>query len=352
MLGKYTTVEVQGQASVPALKQYLYCAEAQGVDYLPLLEMAGVDSAILKDNNRSISNNAMQRLVILLAQASDDACLGLHAARYVEPASYSVLGYITMSCANLAEVIVKIPIYEKIVGDMGVSSTLNLPDHVLLSWNCQFTDKLARRHEVETVIASWYQYARSFLHVDASFADGIWLEHAPPGDPALLAEYADIFNCEVLFNQQASGILVRRDMLDRPLPQANEKLLQTLLDHAAQVVAEMDCNKTVTEQVKDMLRLMLKDSTPSSILIADKLGMSGRTLQRKLQDEGSHYKDILNELRLELALYYLKNTPLSLENIAGKLGYTEPRSFYRSFKQWTGRTAGSYRASVTSPPQY
>ena len=68
MLGKYTTVEVQGQASVPALKQYLYCAEAQGVDYLPLLEMAGVDSAILKDNNRSISNNAMQRLVILLAR--------------------------------------------------------------------------------------------------------------------------------------------------------------------------------------------------------------------------------------------------------------------------------------------
>ena len=72
--------------------------------------------------------------------------------------------------------------------------------------------------------------------------------------------------------------------------------------------------------------------------------MSGRTLQRKLHEEGLAYKDVLNELRLELALHYLKNSQLSLDNIASKLGYAEPRSFYRSFKQWTGHTAGSYRS--------
>jgi AraC-like DNA-binding protein len=67
-------------------------------------------------------------------------------------------------------------------------------------------------------------------------------------------------------------------------------------------------------------------------------------LQRKLGEEGTQYKDVLNELRLELALYFLKNTELSLESIAYELGYGEARSFYRSFKQWTGRTAGSYRS--------
>ena len=339
-------MKMQGQASVPAVKQYLNCAEAHGVGYLPLLEVAGIDAAVLEDNNRSVSGSAMQQLVILLAQASGDACLGLHAAHYVEPASYSVLGYISMSCANLAEVIAKIPIYEKIVGDMGVSFTLDFPDHVLLGWNCQFTDQLARRHEVETVIASWYTYARNFLHVETSFADCVWFEHAPPDDASLLAEYGEVFDCDVRFSQQASGILLPRDVLAQPLPQANEKLLHTLLDYATQIIVELDSNKTVTEQVKDMLRLMLKDSPPSSTLIAEKLGMSGRSLQRKLQKEGSHYKDVLNELRLELALHYLNNTQLTLESIAGKLGYTEPRSFYRSFKQWTGHTAGSYRSEV------
>jgi AraC-like DNA-binding protein len=99
----------------------------------------------------------------------------------------------------------------------------------------------------------------------------------------------------------------------------------------------------MTDQVKNLLRLMLKQQPPSSEVIAEKLGISSRTLQRKLGEEGTHYKDVLNELRLELALYFLRNTDLSLENIAYELGYRESRSFYRSFKQWTGRTAGSYR---------
>ncbi len=72
--------------------------------------------------------------------------------------------------------------------------------------------------------------------------------------------------------------------------------------------------------------------------------MSSRTLQRKLNVEDTQYKTVLNEVRLELALYYIENTTLSLDHIAHELGYTEARSFYRSFKQWTGRTAGSYRS--------
>ena len=68
-------------------------------------------------------------------------------------------------------------------------------------------------------------------------------------------------------------------------------------------------------------------------------------MQRKLNAENTQYKSVLNDVRLELALYYLENTSLSLDQIAHELGYAEARSFYRSFKQWTGNTAGSYRAN-------
>ncbi|MFT5484606.1 MAG: AraC-like DNA-binding protein [Halieaceae bacterium] len=333
-----------GMASVPAIKQYLKAAEANGVDCCPLLDRAGIDPAVLNDNNKRISGTAMERLVVLLVAASEDPCLGLHSSRFVEPATYSVLGYISMNCSTLREVLAKIPIYEKIVGDMGVSSTDSLGDRVLLRWQCQFQDPIAKRHEVETVIASWNAYTRNFLHVEASYADGIWFEHSEPDDPSLLAEYADIFACEVLFNQPASGILMRQTVLDEPLPQANQILLHSLLDHATQMLANIDRNQPLATQVKNLLRLMLVEHSPSSTLIAEKLGMSGRTLQRKLQEEGLAYKDVLNELRLELALHYLKNSQLSLDNIANKLGYAESRSFYRSFKQWTGHTAGSYRS--------
>jgi AraC-like DNA-binding protein len=83
-------------------------------------------------------------------------------------------------------------------------------------------------------------------------------------------------------------------------------------------------------------------------MVAGILGMSSRTLQRKLDEEGICYKDILTELRLELAFYYLKHNNLTVDAIACQLGYAEARSFYRRFKHWTGRAAGFYRAKPTS----
>jgi len=332
-----------GLASVPAVTQYLKSAESCGVDYRPLLVAAGIDPVLLENNNKHISGAAMERFLALLIPASNDPCFGLHSASFVEPASYSVLGYISMNCSTLRMVQAKIPIYEKIVGDMGVTSIEVADGYALQRWTCAFSDPVVRRHEVENVLGSWVTYARNFLNFDDW--DAVWFEHAAPQDPALLEDYAALFGCKVLFDQPASGIRVREAVLDLPSPQANEQILQTLLEHATVLLAGLDKNQTVANQVKNILRLMLKQQAPSSQVIAEKLGMSSRTLQRKLGEEDTHYQDVLNELRLELALYFLKNTALSLDSIAYELGYAEARSFYRSFKQWTGRTAGSYRVT-------
>ncbi|MDA9918898.1 AraC family transcriptional regulator [Porticoccaceae bacterium] len=329
-------------ASVPAINQYLKSAQACGVDYFPLLERAGIDAEILADNNKHISAAAMEHLLELLIETSGDQCFGLHASQFTEPSSYSVLGYICMNCSTLRMIQAKIPIFEKIVGDMGVTSVEIADGFALQRWHCKFSSPQAKRHEVEHVLGSWVIYARNFLNFEPH--DAVWFEHEPPADPALLADYAEVFGCEVLFNQPASGLRIRESKLDMPLPQANEKLLEMLLEHATSLLAEITQHHRVSDQVKSLLRLMLKQQTPSSTIIAEKMGMSSRTLQRKLGEEGTHYKDVLNELRLELALYYLKNTQLNLDSIAYELGYAETRSFYRSFKQWTGRTAGSYRS--------
>jgi len=339
------TTATNGLASVPAITQYLKSAESCGVDYMALLDAAGIDSALLENNNKHISGAAMERFLALLIPASNDPCFGLHSARFVEPASYSVLGYISMNCSTLRMIQAKIPIYEKIVGDMGVTSIEVNNGYVLQRWACAFADPVVKRHEVENVLGSWVSYSRNFLNFDGW--DAVWFEHSAPENPALLEDYKVLFGCEVLFDQPVSGIRVRETALDLPLPQANEQILQTLLEHATQLLAGLDKNQTVSNQVKNILRLMLKQQAPSSQMIAEKLGMSSRTLQRKLGEEGTHYQDVLNELRLELALYFLKNTALSLESIAFELGYAEARSFYRSFKQWTGHTAGSYRTQAT-----
>ena len=334
-----------GFASVPAVKQYLQNAEACGVDYRPLLDRANIDPAILADNNKRIPGAAMEQLLALVIPASGDPSFGLHSARFIEPASYSVLGYISMNGSTLRETLANTSVYEKIVGDMGVSSTQIENGWVLQRWDCRFTHILVRRHVVENVLASWQTYTREFLHFDPGLTDSIWFEHEAPENPTLLQDYNEIFGCKVLFDQPASGIRFREELLDTPVPQANKTLLRALLDHATQILAEIDRDQSISIQVKNLLRLTLKEQNPSSTRIAEILNMSSRTLQRKLDAENTQYKTLLNEVRLEMALYYLENTTLSLDQISYELGYAETRSFYRSFKQWTGRTAGSYRTA-------
>ena len=333
-----------GFASVPAIKQYLQAAEACGVDCEPILDAANIHPEALQDNNKRLSLQAMERLLALLIPASKDPCFGLHSARFVEPASYSVLGYISMSCSTLRETLANTALFEKIVGDMGVSSTQIEDGVVLQRWDCRFQDPLVRRHVIENVLGSWDTYLRNFAHLDAGLADSVWFEHPEPDDPGLLQDYVDVFGCDIRFDQAASGICFKEKLLDMRLPLADKKLLKTLRDHATQVLSEIDRDQPITTRVKNLLRLMLKEREPSSEQIAEKLNMSSRTLQRKLNAEDTQYKTVLNEVRLELALYYLENTTLSLDQIAHELGYAEARSFYRSFKQWTGRTAGAHRA--------
>ena len=80
------------------------------------------------------------------------------------------------------------------------------------------------------MLGSWVCYARQFLNFD--HWDSVWFEHSAPEDPALLADYQEIFHCEVLFDQPASGIRIRESLLDEVLPQANGELLEMLLAHA------------------------------------------------------------------------------------------------------------------------
>ena len=259
-------------ASVPAINQYLKSAQACGVDYLPLLEQVGIDVDILADNNNHISAAAMEQLLELLIGVSGDQCFGLHASQFIEPSSYSALGYICMNCSTLRMIQAKIPIYEKLVGDMGVTSVEIADGFALQRWHCKFSSPQAKRHEVEHVLGSWVTYARNFLNFAPH--DQVWFEHEPPADPALLIDYTGVFGCEVLFNQPASGLRIKESELDVPLPQANEKLLEMLLEHATRLLAEITQHHRVSDQVKSLLRLMLKQQTPSSTVIAEKLGMS------------------------------------------------------------------------------
>ncbi|CAD5108146.1 AraC family transcriptional regulator GliR [Zestomonas carbonaria] len=334
-------MQALGYTAVPALLKYLRLAERQGLDLDAALAAAGLDPADLQDNGRRLPSEAHEKLLGHFIAVSGDPLFGLHAAEFVQPGSWSVLGYITMNCATLGEAMSRIVPYEKLVGDMGTSRIEPVDGHVRLSWSCRHETADIRRHMVENVLASWLLYARWIADMDRSPSE-VWFEHQQPAGTDL-AEYQAVFGCAVKFEQSANALLVPMEYLGVPLRQADANLLRTLEEHALALMAGLDDDEPLPQRVKNALRLLLKEGLPRKERVAERFNMTVRTLQRHLQLAGTSYQQILDELRQELAEHYLTRSDLAVQDIAQYLGFTESRSFHRSFKGWTGMTPGEFR---------
>ena len=330
-----------GYTSVPALLKYLRHAEQLGLDQSVALQAAGLSTQDLADNGKRLPSETHERLLKHLIQVSGDSLFGLHSARFVQPGSWSVLGYITMNCATLGEAMSHIVPYEKLVGDMGTSRLEAAGDLVRMIWSCRHQDPSIRRHMVENVLASWLLYARWIADMQRSPHE-VWFEHMQPTDTCL-ADYEEVFGCSVRFEQPCNALLVPLEYLSVPLRQADANLLRTLEEHALALMAGLDDDEPLSQRVKNALRLLMKDGLPRKERVAEKFHMTVRTLQRHLQQAGTSYQQILDELRQDLAEHYLLRSDLPIQDIASYLGFTESRSFHRSFKTWTGQTPGEYR---------
>lgn len=337
-----------GFASVPAVQQYLDMAASEGVDCTQALLDAGISSEVMADSNKRVPGAALQKLLAVVIPRAKDPCFGLHTSAFIKPASYGVLGYIAMNCSTLGEALAKTPVYEKIVGDMGYTTTRGDVDSLWVRWHCNFDHPLVRRHVIENVLSSWTRYVRWITGEFEKSPRTVHLEHSAPEDPALVAEYETVFGCPVKFDQPYSALQVDHEYLAQSIRQSDAQLLKTLEDHATQILYEIDKDQPLKYRVSNLLRLMLKKELPRKEIIAEKLGMNIRTLQRKLREEGTGYQELLDELRLELAQNYLKNSRMSIDEISALLGFAEPRSFHRSFKKWVGATPGAYRNNEAS----
>ena len=212
---------------------------------------------------------------------------------------------------------------------------------VRLIWNCRHSNRELRRHMVENVLASWLRYARWIADTDLAPQE-VWFEHAQPADTEL-AEYQAVFACPIRFSQPCNALLTLPEHLQIPIRQADANLLRTLEEHALTLMAGMDKDEPLPVRVHNALRLLLKDGLPRKERVAEKFHMTERTLQRHLQQAGTSYQEILDDLRRELAEHYLLRSELPIQDIASYLGFTEARSFHRSFKGWTGMTPGEFR---------
>ncbi|WP_405420564.1 AraC family transcriptional regulator [Marinobacter flavimaris] len=331
-----------GTASVSALRQYVRYADAKGIDTSNLFSKAGLELNILDTGDGRLNGEQFQTFIRLLAETTGNPVLGLETGDYVQPGSYSVLGYITMSCATLGEAVTRIAPYEKLVGDMGTTGLRMNGDEVSLVWTCNFTDPLVWPQVVDNVFASWINYARWLADNRKASPLRVQLRRSSPGSDYEKA-YAERWQCPVEFSAEEDCVILHQSLLSTRLRQPDPLLRKTLETHALSQLALLDSDTDLTSRVKQSIQKQLADGVTRQDMIAEDLGMTSRTLQRKLGQEGVSYQKLLDEVRQQMAEDYLRNTEMSIPDIAFRLGYSETTSFHRKFKAVMGQTPGDFR---------
>lgn len=331
-----------GLASTAAVRQYFRLAQSQGLNPLGLLAQVGLPETVWLEDSGHISGEDFQRLLLKLLEQYPSPILGLLSGDFVQPGSYSVLGYITMSCATLGEAIAKIAPFEKLVGDMGTTQVLAEKDEIIVQWQCNYPHEQVRPQMVDNVFSSWIGYARWLGGEVKASPLRVELQRPMPEDNAL-PEYEKRWDCPVLFNQPHNRIVINQALLAIPLRQPDPELRQTLELHAHTKLATLQTDSVFLQQVRDGIASLLLEGITGVPALAEKLHTSTRTLQRKLKQEGAVYQNLLAQARQLRAEYLLSQTQQSIDDIALSLGFAEPTSFYRSFKQWTGETPSAWR---------
>ena len=171
------------------------------------------------------------------------------------------------------------------------------------------------------------------------------LKHPPPHSTA---EHEQHFGCPVYFGSDRDALLVSDETLSTPNKVGDEGIVR-FFDRVLEAdVSKLDEDRALERRVRNRIARSLSEGVPAISDVARHLAMSGRTLQRRLSEQGVSYQTLVDESRRLLAQNLLQQTEYSLAEIAFMTGFAEQSSFTRAFKRWAGQTPRSYRLQPSS----
>lgn len=329
---------LQATVSMGWVGTVLAAAERQGVARGALLAQAGIAPEELTAERWPIDH--ITRLWRAAVHCTQDAGFGLKAGAGVGPASFNVVSYLLQSAPTLRAALALVQKYQRLISDGGRFQTITGPEACWVVYHPRQGALAFSPHQIESVLAAVVVFAR-WVTGSALRPQRVQLSQARIGP---LAGYREVFQCPVDFEQAFSGVLLANAQLDAPLPQANAQLAQAHQQQAAARLAALSRQDGLEQTLRMWIASQLQGQAPARAQAARALGLSERTLARRMRAEGLSYSALLDGVRRDAALQAVAQTTRALSDIALALGYAEPSVFTRAFRRWTGATPGQWRS--------
>lgn len=310
----------------------------RGVDPRRLCTKIGFDLAGAEDPTARISLAIEQALWESAAVECRDPDFGLHTAESLKPGAFDVLDYAVRSAPTLKVALERLLRYSRLTHEPAIFRMSTGPSTIRIEHCFRPGSDLPCRQEAEFTLASIVVIGRQI--VDGGFKPlRVEFMHRKPLETG---EHARIFGVLPRFSSKVNALEIDRAMLDRQLITA-DTVLSRIIEGHAEALLNTIASESVTEELRAALTRLLPQGRCTISAVAHTVRMSERTLQRKLERESTTFAKVLDDLRHDLGLRYLKEGQVSLAEIAYLLGYSEPSPFHRAFKRWTGSTPQAVR---------
>lgn len=319
--------------------------EMDGLDCRVLFGQLGLDFDALDDPDARFPQDSMTRLWQRAVELSGNPAIGLNMGKVVRPASFHVVGYALMSSRTLIEGFQRLVRYQRIIAESAEVSIRQMDGAYGLVLTVHGDHIPPTRQSAEASLAcalslcNWLS-GRPLRPVKVLF------QGPEPLDPA---PYHQAFSAPLIFNAPYDAVVFERADMEAPLPTANEAMALLHDRFAGEYLARFSGTR-VTHKARQALCRLLPQGEPKRDVVAQVLHMSQRTLQRRLQEEGTSFQHLLDDTRRELAEQYLTQPDMTLLEIAYLLGFADPSNFFRAFRRWFDTTPGEYRAARAANP--
>ncbi|MCZ4316195.1 AraC family transcriptional regulator ligand-binding domain-containing protein [Comamonadaceae bacterium G21597-S1] len=178
-------------------------------------------------------------------------------------------------------------------------------------------------------------------------ASAVYFRHAAPSS---VAAHVAHFGCPVVFDAGMDALRVPWAVAQTPNQVGDPAIVQFFDRHLDAELAQRDDDTALARRVRTQVARSLSQGVPTLSDVATQFGMSARTLQRRLSDQGHAYQAVVDAARRELAQQLLRETRYPLAEVAFLTGFSEQSAFNRAFKRWAGQTPRSYRIEARPAP--
>jgi len=314
-------------------------AEESGIEMKPLLQRRGVSLETINTPGARMAAAQYAQILVDLDEIKNEDDFWFRFGQQLDFPAFEVLGQLMLCCDSVHQAMHLLAKYYQLIS---CGSELKCVDqdgalclYVFRQGNIESRASLLRSELLVSIIF------KGLLESLSDRGEKIRFEFDYQ-KPTYASVYYKYLNRNCLFSAPQSKVLIPAEYLQLPGLHPNPVMLQILLKQCDQLLAQLQSHQSIAAQVRTLIAA-IPGIYPSAEHTAEKIGLSSRTLSRRLKKQGTSFQTLVNEVKTQRAVRFLQTTEMPIEEVATLMGFSDSANFRRAFVSWTGTLPSKYR---------